>query len=107
MSLSTCDKCGGHIPLGPRASNVCENCGGGVFDCVNKSDQTPQWIGGEAMSKIEQLATITLIKYEGEPIECVITSHPDGCELEQCCKAVVETMRAMMDAAHDNKKDKP
>jgi hypothetical protein len=27
MSLSTCEKCGGHIPLGPRASNCCENCG--------------------------------------------------------------------------------
>ncbi len=57
------------------------------------------------MSKIEQLATITLIKYEGEDLECVITSHPDGCELEECCKAVVETMSAMMKAAHDKKKD--
>lgn len=31
MSLSTCENCGGHIPLGPRASNVCETCGAGVF----------------------------------------------------------------------------
>ena len=27
MSLSTCEKCGGHIPLGPDASNRCEKCG--------------------------------------------------------------------------------
>lgn len=31
MSLSTCAKCGGHIPLGPHASNRCESCGTGVF----------------------------------------------------------------------------
>ena len=31
MSLSECTKCGGHIPLGPDASNVCERCGTGVF----------------------------------------------------------------------------
>ena len=31
MSLSECVKCGGHIPLGPDASNVCEECGAGVF----------------------------------------------------------------------------
>lgn len=27
MSLSTCEKCGGHIPLGPDATNCCEKCG--------------------------------------------------------------------------------
>ena len=32
MSLSTCEKCGGHIPLGPDATNHCEDCGAGVFD---------------------------------------------------------------------------
>lgn len=31
MSLSTCEKCGGHIPLGPDASNRCEKCGEHVF----------------------------------------------------------------------------
>lgn len=31
MSLSTCEKCGGHIPLGPDATNRCEKCGAGVF----------------------------------------------------------------------------
>lgn len=31
MSLSTCEKCGGHIPLGPDASNRCEVCGAFVF----------------------------------------------------------------------------
>jgi hypothetical protein len=27
VSLSTCEKCGGHIPLGPDATNCCEKCG--------------------------------------------------------------------------------
>lgn len=27
MSLSECQWCGGHIPLGPRASNCCVDCG--------------------------------------------------------------------------------
>lgn len=31
MSLSTCDHCGGDIPLGPNASNRCETCGEHVF----------------------------------------------------------------------------
>ena len=36
MSLSTCEKCGGHIPLGPDESNKCEECGEHIFgpwDC--------------------------------------------------------------------------
>ncbi len=36
MSLSTCEKCGGHIPLGPAASNRCETCGAGVFDTTTE-----------------------------------------------------------------------
>lgn len=32
MSLSTCNHCGGHIPLGPDASNRCESCGRHVFE---------------------------------------------------------------------------
>ena len=31
MSLSTCEKCGGNIPLGPDATNRCEKCGEFVF----------------------------------------------------------------------------
>ena len=31
MSLSTCEHCGGHIPLGPDASNRCEKCGMSVW----------------------------------------------------------------------------
>ncbi len=27
MSLSECEHCGGHIPLGPNATNRCEKCG--------------------------------------------------------------------------------
>lgn len=32
MSLSTCARCGGFIPLGPDASNCCVECGHHVFD---------------------------------------------------------------------------
>lgn len=32
MGLSDCPKCGGHIPLGPHATNRCENCDAFVFD---------------------------------------------------------------------------
>ena len=35
MSLSTCLHCGGHIPIGPDASNICEVCGKGVFSSPN------------------------------------------------------------------------
>jgi hypothetical protein len=38
MSLSTCEKCGGHIPLGLDASNICINCGSGVFNMSNELD---------------------------------------------------------------------
>lgn len=38
MSLSTCEKCGGHIPLGSDASNKCINCGSGVFSMSNELD---------------------------------------------------------------------
>ena len=31
MSLSECRRCGGHVPLGPGATNRCEKCGDGVF----------------------------------------------------------------------------
>jgi len=34
MSLSTCEHCGGHIPLGLDASNRCGDCGKGVFDPI-------------------------------------------------------------------------
>lgn len=31
MTLSTCEHCGGHIPLGIDATNRCEECGKHVF----------------------------------------------------------------------------
>ena len=31
MSLSTCVHCGGFIPIGPEATNCCEDCGAFVF----------------------------------------------------------------------------
>ncbi len=38
MSLSQCPSCGGHIPLGPHASNCCESCGLGVFGTPARTD---------------------------------------------------------------------
>lgn len=43
MSLSTCEHCGGHIPLGPDASNRCENCGRGVFSSMDGPPPTCAW----------------------------------------------------------------
>lgn len=40
MSLSECLKCGGHIPLGPHASNRCESCGAGVLEPAAPSTGT-------------------------------------------------------------------
>ena len=38
MSLSTCESCGGHIPLGPTASNRCESCGEHVFGSTAEAE---------------------------------------------------------------------
>lgn len=37
MSLSECLWCGGHIPLGPDASNCCEKCGKHVMSAPEKT----------------------------------------------------------------------
>jgi hypothetical protein len=46
MSLSTCLVCGGHIPLGPDATNRCEDCGAGVFSNtgLNREDLLKQLV---------------------------------------------------------------
>jgi hypothetical protein len=46
MSLSTCLVCGGHIPLGPEATNRCEDCGAGVFSNtgLNREDLLKQLV---------------------------------------------------------------
>ena len=31
MNLSICTFCGGHIPLGPDASNLCDGCGRSLY----------------------------------------------------------------------------
>ncbi len=41
MSLSVCQTCGGHIPLGPDASNRCEKCGAGWDGGIFKPMTTP------------------------------------------------------------------
>ena len=51
MSLSTCEHCEGHIPIGPDASNCCEICGAGVFDLAGSSSAVPP-LRGQAMEKM-------------------------------------------------------
>jgi hypothetical protein len=53
--------------------------------------------------RLEQMAVITLIRYKDGEQSCIITSHPDGCDMEQMAKLVIETMNAMIVAA----KEKP
>ena len=50
MSLSTCEHCGGHIPLGPDATNRCERCGRSIFvppeimnSCAWEADEDGIW----------------------------------------------------------------
>lgn len=56
MSLSTCLECGGHIPLGPDATNRCEKCGAFVFGKAPELPQPmnpqppPPWPGSAEMS---------------------------------------------------------
>ena len=41
MSLSLCSHCGGHIQLGPDASNVCEVCGKHVMSGPEQPKHIP------------------------------------------------------------------
>jgi hypothetical protein len=49
MSLSTCEVCGGHIPLGPDASNCCEQCGAFVFPGIHPAKKPME--GGFSLDK--------------------------------------------------------
>jgi len=51
MSISTCNKCGGFIPLGPKASNRCVKCGAGVFESQSSSPRMDVKAILEAASK--------------------------------------------------------
>lgn len=50
MSLSTCERCGGHIPIGPSATNRCEKCGAGVFEAMH--DPFPSGHLGDYMLQV-------------------------------------------------------
>ena len=52
MSLSICEKCGGNIPLGPDASNRCENCGLGLFEA--HADPFPRGHLGDYMLQLRK-----------------------------------------------------
>jgi hypothetical protein len=68
MSLSECTKCGGNIPLGPDASNVCERCGTGVFalpDSAENDRMTSRLVECEA--EISRLRGLCLRAAESIP----------------------------------------
>ena len=54
MSLSTCEHCGGHIPLGPDAPNRCEVCGRGIFGAsYTLTPEDKEWLGFPADGRAE------------------------------------------------------
>jgi hypothetical protein len=68
MSLSTCEKCGGNIPLGPDATNRCEDCGEPVFS-IQHRDATQAC---EACALIE--ARIAALRAERDAKDATITA---------------------------------
>jgi hypothetical protein len=58
VSLSTCIKCGGHIPLGPDASNRCETCGAGVFADEPSPHASTVHMLNEAECRLARIAEI-------------------------------------------------
>lgn len=57
MSLSECLNCGGHIPLGPNASNRCEKCGRHFWDGTPAPAQVAPG-GVITEERVERLAAI-------------------------------------------------
>lgn len=49
------------------------------------------------------VCTITLIQGDDECIDAVVSSHPNGCELEKFAEGIMCSIRAAIDAH----KDKP
>lgn len=73
MSLSTCEKCGGFIPLGPKASNRCEKCGSGVFENqpstrIVKAIQNVMAAAEEAAIPMPNHSTISMSREDFEKI---------------------------------------
>ena len=65
MSLSTCDYCGGHIPLGPCASNRCQECGRSLY-C---QESLPP-VSGVGDSEIVALRTeVAMLRKENEALK--------------------------------------
>jgi len=54
------------------------------------------------MSNIKQMANMAIIEFEDGTIQCVITSHPNGNNLEQACEAVVSIMNEVIKAERKN-----
>ena len=42
------------------------------------------------MSDIKEICTITLLRHADDHIEAIVTSHPDGNDLEQMAKMLME-----------------
>ena len=83
MSLSTCEKCGGHIPLGPDATNRCEVCGLGLFDA--HTDPFPMGSIGDYMLQI---------RTERDRLRAELKTWQDGCACTDKSKADVLALRA-------------
>lgn len=53
---------------------------------------------------IQKMATLHVIEHDDGSIQAIITSHPDGNEIEEMLKATLDAMNMMIKAAqHENK----
>jgi hypothetical protein len=89
MSLSTCEHCGGHIPLGPDATNRCEKCGRGVFSgprfpCFEEAER-------HVIAPVHHAACEA---YDGGACTCGLTG------LQARVKELEEALRDIMREAH-------
>jgi hypothetical protein len=54
--------------------------------------------------KIKQAATLTINEYEDGTKEALIMSHPDGNDIEEMLKAVMEIINALIKAQAEKEK---
>lgn len=89
MSLSTCEHCGGHIPLGPDASNCCEKCGKYIFSSPRSphlqsrigewqartfgADQTIPGIDCHLIREFKELLDATTPEHQAEEMADILT----------------------------------
>lgn len=85
MSLSTCDNCGGHIPLGPKATNRCEKC------------------GTHAMGKLRYVSALCCVTHREINVnECPICLREERDRLRQEVKAREDERKAAYYQAYED-----